>query len=132
MTKKIVYLSELPFESILPGTQVLYLPGHVGEDLGHKDVEEGFVTSVRDTGEDRIAFVRFFRKRGTDYDLYTRSSSASCNLDRLILGGNRDQARINELASECLMQSNLYWKPGMASSVPMTQDQEQGADPGIS
>jgi hypothetical protein len=126
----LVYLTEVSLESIVPGTQVLYIPMHAGEDVTHDDVEEGFITSMRDNGTHRFAFVRFFLERGKGLELRSRDSSVSCDLWSLALGGDRDQAFVDKLAQKCLMQSNLYWKPGMASSIPMTQSLEQGADAG--
>jgi len=130
--KNAVYLTQVPLEQIIPGTQVIYIPLHADHDPDHKDVEEGFVTSVRNDGRRVVVFVRFFRQRGSGLDLRTSNSSSSCDLHTLAFGCFRDQDTIDRMTSEALMQASLYWKPGMLDSLPMTQAIEQGADPGVS
>jgi len=62
-----------------PGDQIAYVPQHANGDLDHKDVEFGFVTSVR---EDTV-FCRYFRSRDSN-ELRTLSCSEGANAQSIV------------------------------------------------
>lgn len=128
----IVWADEVPLESLVPGTQVLYVPTHASADVTHKDVEAGFITSLRVGVDKPFAFVRYFwgpKRAEHEYDLRTKNNGEATDLWHLVLRQHRDQTRINEMTRKVLMEANLYWEPGMVEPMPMTEELDMGYNP---
>lgn len=128
----IVWADEVPLESLVPGTQVFCVPTHASADVTHKDVQAGFITSLRVGVDKPFAFVRYFwgpERAEHEYDLRTKHNGESTDLWHLVLRQHRDQNRIDEMTARLLMEANLYWKPGMVEPIPMTEELNMGYNP---
>ena len=79
------------------GTQIAYIPMHASGDLGHSDVELGFITSVRDDA----AFCRYWRK-GQPGMLRTVANSELTPLDMLVEHKSVPQEKVNQILERVL------------------------------
>jgi len=77
------------------GTQIVYIPQHAEGDRNHKDVEEGFVTSVRGNS----AFCRYWSKYDR-YQLRTKANSESTSIRDLVIEATRTQDIIDEMLED--------------------------------
>jgi hypothetical protein len=82
-------------DELEPGTQILYIPMHADGDENHPDVEEGFVTSVRDD----IAFCRYWSKHYTD-SLRTTTCSEGTPIDRLKVKQTHSKSIVRRLLAQ--------------------------------
>lgn len=72
------------------GDQIAYIPLHADGDITHKDVEFGFVTSVRDD----TVFCRYWNRwLGA---LRTLANSEATPIDRLVHHESVSQQRVDE------------------------------------
>lgn len=88
-------MNQLNRNQLNRGDQIAYVPNHAGQqDLAHKDVEFGFVTSgPNDAGG---YFCRFFYKNTAKYgnDLRTKGNSESTPIENIVpLADNHPLAR---------------------------------------
>lgn len=79
------------------GTQIAYIPTHAGGDIDHKDVEFGFVTSVKP--ELDIAYCRYWSKYSPG-ELRTKANSEGTPLNCLVEHIFVEQAVVDRLATE--------------------------------
>lgn len=73
------------------GVQIAYIPDHAEGNLKHRDVEYGFVTSVRD--ED-VAFCRYWSNANPN-ELRTKANSEATPIRNLVLFTFHIQSKID-------------------------------------
>lgn len=83
-----------------PGTQIIYVPTHAHGNLGHQDVEHGFVTSVH--GD--YASCHFWSRHHPD-ELRTKSCSELTPIDMLLVTNTRPQSTVDEKLAECVSET---------------------------
>ena len=85
-----------------PGTQIVYVPTHAHGNLGHEDVEHGFVTSVHVAGD--YAYCRFWSKYHPD-ELRTKSCSELTPIDMLLVTNTHPQSVVDAKLAEVLSET---------------------------
>jgi len=79
-------------EPIERGTQIAYIPMHADGDIGHPDVEFGFVTSVRGS----TAFCRYWSKSSPGV-LRTQANSEGTPSSMIVRHTSTLQGIVNQL-----------------------------------
>jgi len=80
--------------SLLPGTQIIYVPNHADEDKTHPDCEFGFVTSIGDNH----AFCRYFFKENLGMgrtEPRTVANSEAAPFDNILVLDHMDQVYVD-------------------------------------
>lgn len=86
-----------PIERFKRGTQVIYVPLHAGDDVGHRDCERGFVTSIRKnerTDGGWLVFCRYW-SRHDPVELRTMSCSEGTPIARLVIRDTLPQSVVD-------------------------------------
>lgn len=78
------------------GTQISYVPTHAKGNTSHRDVEHGFVTSVR--GD--VAFCRYWSKSSPN-ELRTKSGSEATPIEMLVIQDTRPQTAVDRMLESC-------------------------------
>ena len=73
----------LEIRDYLPGDQIAYVPYHADGDIGHEDVEFGFVTSSKTVSTGTYVFCRYWWPGKEGKDLKTKNNSQGCKPDQL-------------------------------------------------
>ena len=82
-------------EDLKRGQQIAYVPDHADGNLGHRDVEFGFVTSVKgDT-----VFCRYW-SRYTPNELRTKANSEGADRRLIVPHVSHDQAMVDNAFEE--------------------------------
>ncbi len=84
------------------GEQIAYIPTHAKNDLSHRDVEFGFVTSVRDG----TIFCRYWCKDGKE--LRTVANSEATPADMLRRMDSRPQEEIERILKAIEEKPEIY------------------------
>lgn len=79
------------------GTQIAYIPLHAGGDIDHRDVEFGFVTSVK--LELNVAYCRYWSKHSAG-ELRTKANSEGTPMDCLVEHISVQQTLVDSLLIE--------------------------------
>lgn len=79
---------------IVEGTQILYMPTHANGNPKHKDVQEGFVTSI--VPSNNCLFCRYWSKFSPG-ELRTRANSELTNIRNIMVEDTHSKSDVNAM-----------------------------------
>ncbi len=92
-------MTDIDWRTLVPGTQIAYVPTHADGNVFHPDVEFGFVVRESASGPGLHYFCRYWRK-GHPGELRTVANSENTPLSCLVLHESVPQAVVDKWMQE--------------------------------